>query len=803
MLIRRPGGNAALRRTVEETKLQQIRLYDIHDGLGLLADGRRNRVQPHRAAVIFFDNGFQHATIDLVQAQRIDLQQVQRAGSDFPRYDALAAHLGKIAHTAQETQGNTRRTACPPSYLGDTVRFGFYLKHGRCPLHDGLHGCLVIVVQAVDHPETGPQGRGHQRQAGGRADNGKTRQLEPDRAGRRPLPDDDVQREILHRRVKHFFHGASQAVNLVDEENIAGAQVGQNRRQIAGAFDGRPGCDLDIDAHFVCQDMRQGGFSQPRRAVKQHVIERLATLAGGGNQNRQVFLDLFLPDQVAQVLRAQGVVYTVIGFGLGVEGAGARIAHKFDYTVSLAAISFWLYAYAMSHFLSFPEDFIWGVATSAYQIEGAWNEDGKGPSIWDRFSHQPGKTANGDTGDVAVDFYHRWKEDVDLMARLGLPAYRFSVAWTRVLPTGNGAVNRPGLDFYERLVDRLLEKGIEPYVCLFHYDLPQALQDKGGWPKRQTAFYFAEYANVVAERLSDRVRHFITHNEPWVIAALGYLLGTHAPGSKNPFSFFRAAHHLLLSHGLAAQAMRAAAKQPIQVGITLNLTPFEPATDSRKDLEATYTVDALGNRLMLDPLLKGTTPLEEYTLGKLVDRLIVKSGDLETIKTLDFLGVNYYTRGVMKYDPRVPIVRAQQIRPEGSDYSQMWEIYPPGIYNLLTRVWNDYYKPALARGETMPTLLVTENGVPVPDSLDADGKVHDEQRIRYLHDHLTQVHHAINDGVDVKGYFAWSLMDNFEWALGYDPRFGLVYVDYQTQKRTVKDSGRWFAKVIKKNGLKE
>jgi beta-glucosidase len=447
----------------------------------------------------------------------------------------------------------------------------------------------------------------------------------------------------------------------------------------------------------------------------------------------------------------------------------------------------------VSEFVSFPEDFVWGCASSAYQVEGAWNIDGKGPSIWDTFVHTPGKIAKGETGDVTVDHYHRYKEDVALMKGLGLDAYRFSVAWSRVMPNGTGAVNQAGLDFYDRLVDELLKNKIEPYICLYHFDLPQALQDQGGWPNRDTAFAFAEYAHILASHLSDRVKIWMTHNEPWVTAMAGYFAGEHAPGLKDPISGFKALHHIFLSHGLAAEAIRASARQPVKLGITLNLNPVHPASSSKKDQAAAGRADIALNRLQLDPFLKGTSPMQEFAIGKVVTRNVIKPGDLEKMHTLDLLGVNYYTRTVMKYDRKFPVVAASQVQPEGNEYSGMWEIYPEGMYEILTRIWKDY-QPACE-------IMVTENGVPVPDGLDFDGRVRDERRIRYLRNHLAQVRRAMDAGVPVKGYFHWSLMDNFEWALGYAPRFGLVYVDYATLKRTIKDSGHWFARVIQNSGF--
>lgn len=446
----------------------------------------------------------------------------------------------------------------------------------------------------------------------------------------------------------------------------------------------------------------------------------------------------------------------------------------------------------MDHKVIFPKDFQWGVAASAHQIEGAWNEDGKGPSIWDTFNHIPGKIANGDTGDVSIDHYHRYKEDLALMAKLGIRNYRFSIAWTRILPTGTGTVNQKGLDFYDRLVDEMLKNGIEPYPCLFHYDLPQPLQDKGGWPERQTAYAFADYARIVSDLLSDRASTFITHNEPWVTAIAGYFEGSLAPGMHDPVAAFKALHHVLLSHGLAAEALRSAARKPIKVGIVLNLSPVYPATGSKKDQDAAKRMDTILNRAVLDPILKGTSPMQEFAIGKMLSASLIKPGDLEKINTCDYLGANYYSRMVVKNDPKFPVVAASAVNPPESEYSGMWEIYPEGMYDLLTRIWNDYH----------PTcdFLVTENGVPVPDGVDFDGRVRDERRIRYLQNHIYQVNRAIQAGIPIKGYFHWSFMDNYEWALGYAKRFGLVYVDFNTQARIVKDSGKWYSQVIHNNG---
>ncbi|MEW5827644.1 MAG: GH1 family beta-glucosidase [Chloroflexota bacterium] len=458
--------------------------------------------------------------------------------------------------------------------------------------------------------------------------------------------------------------------------------------------------------------------------------------------------------------------------------------------------------------LTFPKDFVWGCATSAYQIEGAWDEDGKGLSIWDTFSHTPGKVANDENGDVAADHYHRYRDDIRLMAGLGLRAYRFSTAWTRIQPAGAGAVNPRGLDFYDRLVDELLKHKIEPYVCLFHWDLPQPLQDQGGWTDRDTAYHFADYARIVTERLGDRVSTWFTHNEPWVAAFLGYFLGDHAPGQRDLGAALKALHHILLSHGLAVESMRGAAKQPLRIGITLNLNVVHPATDSKKDAEAADRVDLFMNRIVLDPLLKGTSPMQGSAIGKLLSGRLIQEGDLEKIRNLDILGVNYYSRAVMKHSSKIPVINVEQVHPVGNEYSGMWEIFPEGLHELLVRIWRDYFQPSpltplpkSGEGNTRPEIMITENGIPVPDGLDFDGRVRDERRIRYLRDHIAEVHRAIQDGVPVKGYFHWSLLDNFEWALGYGPRFGLVYVDYKSLERTVKDSGRWFAEVIRDNGF--
>ncbi|MCP4535565.1 MAG: beta-glucosidase [Chloroflexi bacterium] len=445
-------------------------------------------------------------------------------------------------------------------------------------------------------------------------------------------------------------------------------------------------------------------------------------------------------------------------------------------------------------FLQFPSNFAWGAATSSYQIEGAWDKDGKGVSIWDTFCRQPGKIEDGSTGDVAADHYHRWEEDIGIMVDMGLNAYRFSISWPRILPAGKGQINTPGLDFYDRLVDGLLANGIEPYATLYHWDLPQALQDQGGWTNRDTARYFADYAHVVAERLADRVTYWTTHNEPFVTAMAGHVGGEHAPGTQDLATGLLVAHHVLLSHGYAVEALRDTGGRPIKVGITLDFYPAYPASDSEDDHQAAKRFDATRNRWLADPVFLGRYPEEMTELfGPLFPQ--VQPGDLERIAApIDFLGVNYYSRSMVRHDPKSPNLQIEWVKPEDSEYTEMgWEIYPPGLHKLLTRLWADY-QPA--------EIFVTENGAAMPDTLDAKGRVRDEGRTHYLRDHLAQVHRAIGDGVPMRGYFAWSFMDNFEWSRGYKMRFGLVYVDYETLERTVKDSGQWYAEAIRENGIR-
>lgn len=441
----------------------------------------------------------------------------------------------------------------------------------------------------------------------------------------------------------------------------------------------------------------------------------------------------------------------------------------------------------------FPEGFLWGVATASYQIEGSWDKDGKGVSIWDTFSHTQGKIVDGSTGDVACDHYRRWREDIALMKELNVKAYRFSIAWTRIIPQGAGSVNPKGLDFYDRLVDGLLEAGIKPFATLYHWDLPQALQDIGGWANRDVAYYFTDYAAAVAHRLGDRVKHWMTHNEPWVVSWVGYGWGHHAPGIKNPKVALQVAHHLLLSHGLAVDVLRDLGDEETQIGIVLNLSPVHLATESDEDKAAAKRNDGFHNRWFLDPIFTGSYPSDMWEwFGQLVPE--VKPGDMAIIsRKIDFLGVNYYTRSVVKHDPKGGLLQLSGVRIEGSEYTEMgWEVYPDGLYELLIRLHRDYKVPAI---------YITENGAAFKDEVTDDGKVHDERRLNYLREHFLRAHRAIQEGVPLKGYFVWSLIDNFEWAYGYTKRFGIVYVDYTTQKRIVKDSGWWYKQVITENGV--
>ncbi len=443
--------------------------------------------------------------------------------------------------------------------------------------------------------------------------------------------------------------------------------------------------------------------------------------------------------------------------------------------------------------LQLPEGFLWGAATAAYQIEGAVNEGGKGVSIWDTFSHTQGKTWHGDTGDIACDHYHRTAEDIALMRELGLQAYRFSIAWPRVLPNGTGLVNAPGVDFYDKLVDDLLAAGIEPFVTLYHWDLPQALQDAGGWANRATIDAFTNYADVVTRRLGDRVKYWITHNEPAVVAWDGHMVGLHAPGVTDVQTMVSVGHHLLVSHGAAVPVIRANSGPGAQVGITLSFVTTYAASESEADIAAAAWHDEGSNRWYLDPLYRGRYPqaaVQRYERRGAI--LPIRDGDMATIAVhTDFLGVNNYFRAVVKAGALGDGSDDQWVRNPDAIYTTMgWEVFPDAFRVLLVRLQQDYQ---------LQRMYITENGAAFEDTVSADGHIHDELRTAYLREYLRAMRQAVAAGAPVKGYFVWSLLDNFEWARGFSQRFGVVYVDFATQRRIIKDSGYWYARAIKSN----
>ncbi len=440
--------------------------------------------------------------------------------------------------------------------------------------------------------------------------------------------------------------------------------------------------------------------------------------------------------------------------------------------------------------LIFPKDFVWGSATASYQIEGAIHEDGRGRTIWDTFSHTPGKISDGTNGDIACDHYHRYKEDVALMRELQFKAYRFSVAWSRILPQGRGQVNQAGLDFYNRLVDTLLASNITPYLTLYHWDLPQALQDEGGWLRRGIIEDYLEYADIVSQSLGDRVKHWTTFNEPWVFSWEGHYSGEDAPGLKlGAKGALATTHHALLAHGQAVPVIRSNVKDA-QVGIVLDMNDVEPATQNPEDIAAAKRFEGCQNRWYLDAVFRGRYPEDMLELYR-NELPEIRPGDLEAICVpLDYLGVNFYRRSVMANGTDLAPVNIKRISPEGSEYTEMgWEVSPRGLYNILKFV-HDNYNPKI--------LYVTENGAAFTDVLH-EGKVQDLRRVSYLREHLAQLSQAIEDGIPLKGYFVWSFFDNFEWAYGYSKRFGIVHVDYKTQQRTIKDSGYFLSEVIKEN----
>ena len=441
---------------------------------------------------------------------------------------------------------------------------------------------------------------------------------------------------------------------------------------------------------------------------------------------------------------------------------------------------------------AFPDGFAWGAATSAYQIEGSPLADGAGPSIWHRFAHTPGQVADGATGDVACDHYRQWRGDLDLIADLGLDAYRFSIAWGRVFPKGTGVLNEPGLEFYDRLIDGLLERGIEPFPTLYHWDLPAALDDRGGWLNPDVAGWFADYADAVVQRLGDRVKNWTTLNEPWVTMHAGYVAGRHAPGHRNAYEAPRVAHHLLLAHAAGTDAARAAGAE--HVGIVVNMAPYRAASEAPEDQAAAQRASAYLNGLFLDPLFLGKYPAEMPDLfGDAWPEW--PAADLDRIAAArpDFVGVNYYLRETVRDAPDAWPTRAQTVRQPQSTYTEMgWEVHPPGLADTLVGVAERYGNPPL---------YVTENGAAFYDPPQArNGRVADPLRVQYLRDHLAAVYDAVSRGADMRGYFAWSLLDNFEWEFGYAKRFGIVHVDFETLERTPKDSARFYAKVVRSNG---
>ena len=448
----------------------------------------------------------------------------------------------------------------------------------------------------------------------------------------------------------------------------------------------------------------------------------------------------------------------------------------------------------------FPKNFFWGTATAAYQIEGAWNEDGKGESVWDRFSHTAGKIKNGDTGDVACDSYHRWREDIALMRAMNLNSYRFSIAWPRIQPDGSGAPNSKGMDYYSRIVDTLLEAHIRPFVTLYHWDLPQALEDAGGWPNRDTAARYADYVVMMARALGDRVSDWMLFNEPAAFVDLGYLDGMHAPGRQSLLDFLRATHVVNLAQGAGFRALRAA-RPGARVGTAFSMSPCEPATNSEDDQLAAARAHAITNIWFLEPALRGRYPealtfLPEMAMG-------IKSGDMEKTRApLDFVGINLYYRTIASAPGTMERAAHAQdwLFPvnmgggqQGAKTDIGWEVWPKALFDMIMRITHDYNRPVIE---------ITESGCAYNDGPDAAGVIRDARRMDYHREYLTAVARSIRDGADVRGYHAWSLLDNFEWAQGCGQRFGLAYVDFKTQKRTIKDSGLWYAKVAAENRFK-
>jgi beta-glucosidase len=448
---------------------------------------------------------------------------------------------------------------------------------------------------------------------------------------------------------------------------------------------------------------------------------------------------------------------------------------------------------------TFPKGFFWGAATASYQIEGAWNEDGKGESIWDRFAHTPGKIKNGDTGDVACESYHRWQEDIALARAMNVNSYRFSLSWTRIQPSGSGTANSRGMDYFSRLVDALLEARIRPFVTLYHWDLPQALEDAGGWPNRDTAARFADYVQVATRALGDRVSDWILFNEPNAFVDLGYLEGTHAPGRKSLLDFLRASHVVNLAQAEGFRALKAL-YATARVGTTYWMSPCEPATSSAEDKLAAERAHAMINAWFLDPALRGRYPdaltfLPERAMG-------IRSGDMDKMRApLDFIGINVYVRTIASAPAALERVTNPQqwlfpVKMQGGEAGPKtasgWEVWPEAMYDMVMRITREYNRPVIE---------ITESGCAYDDTVDTSGEIHDDRRICYHREYISALARAMSEGADVRSYHAWSLMDNFEWAEGYSQRFGLAYVDFKTQHRTIKDSGRWYANVAGQNRI--
>lgn len=442
--------------------------------------------------------------------------------------------------------------------------------------------------------------------------------------------------------------------------------------------------------------------------------------------------------------------------------------------------------------VTFPAGFSWGTATASYQIEGAWNEDGKGESIWDRFSHTEGKIQTGDTGDVACDSYHRYKEDVALMKAMGMRGYRFSIAWPRVFPDGKGQLNQKGLDYYSRLVDELLANGITPFPTLYHWDLPQALQDEGGWTNREIVGHFTRYAETCVNALGDRVKNWMIFNEPWVFTFLCYLYGVHAPGLRDADLALKATHVVNLAQTSALRAMRATGK-PEMIGTAFSMSSMYPASDSAEDRAAAERQHGFSNTWFLDPMYRGAYPQAYVEQEKTLARMDIRPGDMERVRDkLDFIGINLYQRAIIANDPGNTNTGGRLVPGPGPRTEFGWEVWPSAIYQMIKRIDADYGHPPI---------FVTENGCSYSTAPGADGRVHDDKRIDFYQGYVGQVARALDEGCDVRGYYAWTLLDNFEWAMGFSQRFGLAFTDFETRKRTIKDSGYWFRDLIAKNEI--